>query len=155
MKKKTVKVCVAMIMALFIVGCDAFKDQTYYEDSEFSRVHISELHKGYKIDGSGDYNNTKKGAYIYLYFCQNNRYKLIINIGKIYEGDFVIDTQRGTVTLIGDETDSKGNPMQGILSTNNGYIAQKKKLSVIGSNIDFEIYRVHQINSSDCNHTSR
>jgi len=140
-------------IVLCISGCEGLKDQTNYEGSEFSKLHISELHKGYMIDGGGDYNGDS--GYLYLYFCKNNRYKFGFTRGKVDEGDFTIDTQKGTVTLIGDDTDKTGSPVQGVLSTGNGYIAQKKKLQVIGSNIDLEMQRVYKINSSDCNPASR
>jgi len=146
---QTLKWALHLGMVFVISGCEAFKDQTYYEGSEYSRVQITQLQKGFKIEGSGRYKD-KEGEYIKLYFCKNNRYKLINYFAKLKEGDFTIDTQKGTITLIGDDTDNAGNPMKGTILTGNGYIAQKKKLQVIGRNMDFEIYKVHQINSSDC-----
>jgi len=137
-----------MVTSLTLGGCEALTDQGAYLNSEFKRVHITELSKGYVIDGSGEFNG--KFGYLYLYFCKNNRYKYALSVGNVYEGDYTIYAKKGTVTLIGDDTDSEGKPIQGTFSTDNGYILQKKQLHAIGNNLDFHIQDIHNINSSDC-----
>jgi len=141
---KKIKLVVTVIVMMLVGGC--IEDKGRYSFSEFQRVHISELHKGYMIEGSGNYNG--EFSYLHLFF-KDKRYKYALPIGKVYEGDYIVDVQKDTVSLIGDEIDKEEKPIQGTFSINKGYIVMEKSLHIKGNNIDFKIEGIQSINSEN------
>ena len=142
--KKTIYVALLAIGILFINGCDT----PDYSRTTYKQLHIAKLNNilgtGYEIEGSGKMLGV--ASYILLHFCKNNRY--IYEGSRVYRGKYRVDLAKDEIIMTGDDTDSSGRHLHGVIKTNSGYFEQKEKYIFEG--LDVKIYDLQYIKDADC-----
>jgi len=130
--RKRIHTTLLGISILLINGCDI--DGPNYSRTDYKQLNIEKLDnisgKAYQIQGSGIVENGGVSGIINLVFCKNNRY--LYDGGttykiRLYRGTYQVDLARDEIIMIGDDLDSAGKHLHGVIKTRSGYFEQKKK----------------------------
>jgi len=130
--KRIIHITLLGISILLINGCDI--DGPNYSRTDYKQLNIAKLDnisgKAYQIQGSGITENFNGSRIIDLVFCKNNRYLYdggTVHVSRLYRGTYRVDLARDEIIMTGDDLDSSGKHLHGVIKTRSGYFEQKKK----------------------------